>query len=155
MGTVLMNRSGQQPTRQDRGGQMRTFSTFQEVLNVLDDFVAELEAQGYRDMEIFGARLALEEAMVNAIKHGHGGDSSKEAVLRYQVTPAQVLVEVEDQGPGFDPASVPDPCAPENLDRPGGRGLLLMRHFMSWVLYNAAGNKVSMGRHRQPPRGPD
>jgi serine/threonine-protein kinase RsbW len=144
-----------QGTRPGCGEQVQTFSTFQEVLDVLDDILAELASLGYEEQEIFGIRLALEEAMVNAIKHGHGGDASKEAVLRYEATPSRLLAEVEDQGPGFDPAAVPDPRTPENLERPGGRGLLLMRHFMSWVRYNAAGNKVSMGWDRQPPPGLD
>jgi serine/threonine-protein kinase RsbW len=59
-----------------------------------------------------------------------------------------VLAEVEDEGPGFNPAVVPDPTLPENLEQTGGRGLLLMRHYMSWVHYSERGNHVTLGKCR-------
>src|SRR5262249_47092972 len=91
-----------------------------EVARVADAVAAAMAAAGYTDKDVFGMRLALEEAIVNAVKHGHQGDATKEVQVRYRVTPQQVLVEVEDQGPGFDPSEVPDPLAPENLERPSG-----------------------------------
>jgi serine/threonine-protein kinase RsbW len=127
---------------------VRTFRNYDELFRLLEEVTAGLAPLGYSDKELFGVRLALEEAMVNAVKHGHGGDPSKEAVLRYRLSVASLLAEVEDQGPGFNPADVPDPLAPENLERPGGRGLLLMRRYMSWVRHNAAGNCVTLCRRR-------
>jgi serine/threonine-protein kinase RsbW len=118
------------------------------MLEHLDALVARLGQLGYCERELFGIRLALEEAMVNALKHGHRGDPSLEAVLRYRLSSVSVLVEVEDRGEGFNPAAVPDPLAPENLQRPSGRGLLLMRRYMSWVRHNARGNRVTMCRYR-------
>jgi serine/threonine-protein kinase RsbW len=59
-----------------------------------------------------------------------------------------MLVEVEDEGPGFDPGQVPDPTAPENWDKPSGRGLLLMRHFTTWMRYHGRGNRVTLCKHR-------
>jgi serine/threonine-protein kinase RsbW len=126
----------------------RAFGTHDEIFAHLDELIEKLGRLGYSDREMFGVRLALEEAMVNAVKHGHGGDTTKQAMLRYRLTAAQLLAEVEDQGPGFNPADVPDPLAPENLERPGGRGLLLMRRYMTWVRYNAAGNCVTLCRRR-------
>ena len=67
--------------------------------------------------------------------------------LRYHVNENGVVAEVEDQGVGFDPAQVPDPLAPENLERPSGRGLLLMRAYMSQVCHNEQGNCVCLCRH--------
>jgi serine/threonine-protein kinase RsbW len=124
------------------------FRTTAEIFPLLDRIIGELRNSGYNDREVFGVRLALEEAMVNAVRHGNRGDPSKEASLRYHVVADHVLAEVEDQGPGFNPAAVPDPLAPENLERPGGRGMLLMRCYMTWVRYNAAGNRVSLFRAR-------
>ncbi|MGH7171747.1 MAG: ATP-binding protein, partial [Gemmataceae bacterium] len=89
---------------------------------------------------------ALEEALVNAIKHGHKFDPSKEVQLRYYLTAECLLAEIEDQGCGFKPEDVPNPFAPENLERPSGRGLLLMQNYMTWVRYNDAGNCVTMCR---------
>ena len=105
----------------------------------------------YSDKEQFGVRLALEEAIVNAIKHGHRGDLSKTVRVCYHVTPAEVRADVEDEGPGFDPFAVPDPLAPENLEQPGGRGVFLMRHYMTAVEFNAAGNRVTLCKVRNGP----
>jgi serine/threonine-protein kinase RsbW len=110
-----------------------------------------MSALDYADRDIFGVRLALEEALVNALKHGHRCDPSKVARVRYQVTDERVLLEVEDEGPGFDPAAVPDPLTADGLGRPSGRGLLLMRHYLSWVRYNRRGNRVTLCRRRSLP----
>jgi len=56
---------------------------------------------------------------------------------------------VRDEGPGFDPASLPDPTDPANLDRPCGRGMLLMRTFMDNVIYNDRGNEVTLFKERE------
>jgi serine/threonine-protein kinase RsbW len=84
--------------------------------------------------------LALEEAVINAQKHGHQGDWAKPITIRYHVNEKGVVAEIEDQGSGFDPEQVPDPLAPENLERPSGRGLLLMETYMSNVCHNVQGN---------------
>jgi serine/threonine-protein kinase RsbW len=68
--------------------------------------------------------------------------------LRHVVADDCVLAEVQDEGPGFRPADAPDPFAEENRERDGGRGLFLMRHYMSWVRYNPAGNCVLMCKRR-------
>ena len=64
--------------------------------------------------------------------------------LEFSVSPAQVQMSIEDKGPGFDPSSVKDPTLEENLELPTGRGLLLIRAYMSRVEYNAKGNRLSM-----------
>jgi serine/threonine-protein kinase RsbW len=120
-----------------------------EIVPVLDNIEQSLDAAGYSGKETFGVRLALEEALVNAIKHGHKGDRSKKVHLRYLLTPKRFVADIEDQGPGFRIDEVPDPCAAENLERPCGRGLLLMRSYMTWVRFNKTGNRVTMcRRHR-------
>jgi anti-sigma regulatory factor (Ser/Thr protein kinase) len=58
--------------------------------------------------------------------------------------PGEATFVIQDEGPGFDPASLPDPTDPENLDKVSGRGLLLMRTFMDEVSYNDRGNQVTM-----------
>ena len=108
---------------------------------------------GYCQKDIFAVRLTLEEAVINAFRHGNRGDPSKNIIVRYLLTPAEVLLEVEDQGLGFDPRQVPDPLTEPYLDRPGGRGLFLMRTYMTWVSFNRQGNRVTFCRQRSSSRG--
>jgi serine/threonine-protein kinase RsbW len=110
-----------------------------------------MAGQGYSAKDVFGVRLALEEAVVNSIKHGHQYDPTKQAEVRYRVNHEHVLVEVEDQGPGFDPSQVPDPTAPENLERSSGRGLFLMHRYATWVRYNQKGNCVTLCKRPSVP----
>jgi serine/threonine-protein kinase RsbW len=122
--------------------------TLHDMQRCLSGILAVMRDAGFSAKEIFGARLALEEAMVNAIKHGHRNDTRKRVDIRYQVTEQQLLVEVRDQGPGFDPEALPDPLAPQNLERPGGRGVFLIRQYMSWVQFNESGNAVTLCKVR-------
>ena len=117
---------------------------------VLDALVGRMEALDYVKRDCFGMRLALEEALVNALKHGHGHDPAKSAHVRLRVTVEQVMVEVEDEGPGFDPSAVADALLPENLERTCGRGLLLMRHYTTWMRFNDRGNHVTLCKCRSP-----
>jgi len=105
-----------------------------------------LQAHNASDRDIFSIKLALEEALVNAIKHGNQMDRSKKVSVSFRLLPDRFEVSISDEGPGFDPGDVPDPTDPQNLERPCGRGLMLMRHYMTDVAYNARGNGVSMSR---------
>jgi serine/threonine-protein kinase RsbW len=115
------------------------------VLEKLENWMRFL---GYSRKDIFAVTLALTEAMANAFRHGNRHDPKKFIRVSYLVSHIEVLLEVQDQGPGFDPEQVPDPLAKEFLDRPAGRGLFLMRAYMSWVAFNAQGNRVTLCRRR-------
>lgn len=119
-----------------------------EIPQILEPVVAAMAAQEFSEREVFGMRLSLEEALVNAIKHGHRFDPNKKVTVRYQVTRSTVEIDIEDEGPGFCLADVPDPLAPENLERDCGRGLLLMRSYLTSVRYNTRGNAVSLLKQR-------
>jgi serine/threonine-protein kinase RsbW len=119
-----------------------------EVAPFLDELVAALADLGYSSRDCAGVRLALEEAVVNGLRHGNGGDPARRVRVRYHLRPDALRAEVEDEGPGFDPGRVPDPTLPENLARPGGRGLLLMRHYMTWVRFSRRGNRVTLCKYR-------
>jgi serine/threonine-protein kinase RsbW len=103
-----------------------------------------LRAQQATDRDIFGVKLALEEALVNAIKHGNQMDRSRSVRITYRLQGDRLEVNITDQGPGFDPDDIPDPTDDENLERPCGRGLMLMRHYMNEVAYTPPGNTVFM-----------
>lgn len=119
-----------------------------EASSVMDQVGEAMVMAGYTEKDCFGMRQALEEAVANAVKHGHHGDPTKRVRVRYYVKPECVLAEVEDQGDGFDRASVPDPLAPENLERDSGRGLLLMRSLLTWCHFNRKGNCVTLCKAR-------
>ncbi len=131
------------------GWQFVRFQTLPQMQEFLTRLLGEIHVIGFTDKEVFGIRLALEEALVNAIKHGNRLDPTKTVHVRYQVTHQQFTIEIRDEGPGFDPEGVPDPLNPENLERPGGRGVFLMRHYMSWVQYNEIGNCVTLCKVRK------
>jgi serine/threonine-protein kinase RsbW len=99
----------------------------------------------YPESSSFAIRLALEECLVNAFRHGHKNLSPETPVrLTYDIDPDRMVIDIEDQGPGFDPSTVKDPTLDENLEIPTGRGLLLMRAYMASVEYLGRGNHVRM-----------
>jgi CheY-like chemotaxis protein len=116
---------------------------------------------------------AIEEALINALYHGSLEVSSslkhddysefnalaeerllqspyrdRKVEVRIDLSPRELQITIRDEGPGFDPRTLPDPAEPDNLDRPSGRGVMLMRSFMSDVCYNDAGNAVTLIKHR-------
>ena len=123
-------------------------SLLQEIPPFVRRIAEEMASLGYPDRDIFGVRLALEECLVNSIRHGHLCDPEKVVLIRFSVTDERVLLSIEDEGPGFDPSSIPDPTASENLGNPNGRGLFLMKKFMTWVHFNEPGNCVTLCKCR-------
>ena len=114
----------------------------QEVLEALERF-------GYPEQALFAIKLSLEEALVNAIKHGNQCDPAKRITVRYDVNASRAIITVADQGTGFCPANVPDCTADENLNRPGGRGIMLIRSYMDQVHYSRRGNMVRMIKYNR------
>jgi serine/threonine-protein kinase RsbW len=106
---------------------------------------------GYPEAARFAVRLALEEALINAFRHGHRG-LPPEATVRFEfaVGPDSITMDIQDRGPGFDPATVQDPTLDQSLELPTGRGMLLMRAYMSSVEYLGCGNRVRMVFHSKP-----
>lgn len=115
---------------------------------VQERIVGMMEEHGFAPRDVFGVRLALEEALVNAIKHGNKMDPTKNVRVRWRLDNEYIRVSVEDEGPGFDVSQVPDPTDDENIDKPGGRGIMLMRAFMSVVEYNDTGNRLTIEKRK-------
>jgi serine/threonine-protein kinase RsbW len=133
--------------------QHRTVHHGEEIWPLIDQIVHAMESAGFGQRQVFAARLALEEAISNGVKHGNRGDPSKTVLVRFRVAPSRLWAEVEDEGPGFCPSKVPDPLAPENLEREGGRGILLIRKYMTHVSFNERGNCICMELHGSERRG--
>lgn len=92
--------------------------------------------------------LAVRESVANAIQHGNKLDPDKRARVSFELQGGDLTIDVMDEGEGFDPNAVPDPLAPENLMKPTGRGILLMRQFVDSVEFECneqgGGTKVTM-----------
>ena len=115
---------------------------------VTEDLLEQLGTYGWDPSDIFSIHLAAEEAIVNAIVHGNKLDPHKRVLVDCLVTPVLVRVEITDEGAGFDPANVPDCTLDERLEVPSGRGVMLMRTFMTRIEYNAKGNRVLMEKRK-------
>jgi serine/threonine-protein kinase RsbW len=120
-----------------------------EARRIQQEIETALKEHQYSEKDVFGIRLALEEALVNAIKHGNQMDRAKKVHISYRIRAEHFEIVIADEGPGFDPNDVPDPTAPENLERCCGRGLMLMRHYMTEVDYCRRGNSVRMCKRRK------
>jgi serine/threonine-protein kinase RsbW len=79
--------------------------------------------------------VALRESVINAIKHGNRGEEDKRIAITFALEAGTLEVSVRDEGGGFDPESVPNPTAVENLLKVDGRGIFFMRSFMDDVSY--------------------
>jgi serine/threonine-protein kinase RsbW len=120
-----------------------------EISPLAKQFEADMRDLGYPRKDSFAVVLALGEAAGNAIRHGNQGDRSRSAVIGYHLSEDEVLLEVMDEGRGFDPYLVPSPLADEIArDKPSGRGLFLMRVYMTWIRYNRRGNRVILCKRR-------
>jgi len=118
------------------------------VLEYLQERVAKLGLIRPERSNLF---VALDEAFVNAVKHGNKNDLSKLVKITAELSPKEAAFTVEDEGEGFDIREIPNPCDPENLFRASGRGVLLIYNIMDEVEYNAQGNRVKMIKRPDAP----
>jgi serine/threonine-protein kinase RsbW len=116
-------------------------------IDVVDKILSEAERYFRHENDSFWIRLSLDEAIENAILHGHNEPlehPTRTVRVRYAISPSKLIFVVEDSGEGFDHEHVPDPTADENLMNVNGRGVFLMRSVMDEVVYNQRGNQVTM-----------
>jgi serine/threonine-protein kinase RsbW len=123
-------------------------SDLAEARRLQEEIDGGLSGCAWPDDETFKIRLALEEALVNAIKHGNQMDQDKVVRVRYTITADRFDIRIEDEGPGFNPEDVPDPTLPENIEKGSGRGVFLIRELMSAAEYHGRGNVLVMWRVR-------
>jgi serine/threonine-protein kinase RsbW len=134
-----------------------------EMLDTVQAILAHLSALvSFDDDARHYMSVAVRESVLNAIKHGNKLDESKRVKVEFVLHPRGLEVEVQDEGPGFDPSAVHDPVAEENLLKAYGRGIFFMRSFMDEVAYSfppGGGTRVTMRKKlpaidKAAPSGP-
>ena len=120
-------------------------------LSAQEKLVAVMEKFEYSMRDIFAMRLSLEEGITNAIRHGNKFASDKNVIIRCDISTEKMRVVVVDEGEGFDPEDVPDPTLEEFIERPCGRGLMLMRAYLNVCEYSDGGRCLTMERERNSP----
>lgn len=111
-----------------------------DLVQVVSDHVGRLS--GLDEDSVHWVSVAVRESVINAIKHGNRGDAHKHVHVEFTPlgahSPGGIAIRVRDEGPGFDPATLPDPLAPENVLKSSGRGIFLIRSFMDEVVLQQA-----------------
>lgn len=115
-----------------------------ELRHICAKILCHIGQLKYSDDDLFAIHLAMEEAIVNAVKHGNKQDPAREVIIEYDLTPEKIDLWVTDQGRGFDSNHLADPRLGDNIYKTNGRGVLLIRSYMDSVKYNRAGNSVHM-----------
>ena len=117
---------------------------------VLEYLMKRVETVGVVRAEQSNLFVALDEAFVNAVKHGNKYDASKLVRITTDVSKDEARFTIEDEGEGFDVNSIPDPLDPENLFKTSGRGVLFIYNIMDEVVYNDRGNRLTMVKRSDP-----
>lgn len=117
----------------------------QSLLKHLQDFCVDEAA-------VFDIKLALEEALINAVKHGSKNKSALSIEIDYSISDSSFKISIQDQGSGFNYKGLQDPTAGKNLLKTQGRGIYLIRHLMDEVSFNKSGNKITMIKYLTPPK---
>ncbi|MGI8638423.1 MAG: ATP-binding protein [Pyrinomonadaceae bacterium] len=112
--------------------------------SILDYLMKRVEKNSIVDAENSNLFIALDEAFVNAIKHGNKFDANKIVRISAEVSSKEARFTIEDEGEGFNVAEIPDPTNPENLFKASGRGVLIIHNIMDEVSYNKRGNRLTM-----------
>lgn len=118
---------------------------------ILEYLLKRVEKLGVVKSEQSNLFVALDEAFVNAVKHGNKFDATKLVRIIAEVSRAEARFTIEDEGEGFDVNSIPDPLDPENLFKTSGRGVLFIYNIMDEVKYNERGNRLTMIKKRTDP----
>lgn len=130
-----------------QAGQLYTLQlpSTEESITQLENLIEHI-ADKYQVSEDTFANMmtCLNEALINAIKHGNKMDADKKVIVNAEVDPKRIVWTITDEGPGFDYNALPDPTAPENLENLTGRGVFIIKHLADQCIFNASGNEVEL-----------
>lgn len=116
-----------------------------ENIRMIESFIDNAKERFHLEDDIYGnIMIAVTEAVNNAIKHGNASDKSKNVLLSLSLDKSMIKFIIKDEGNGFDFQNLPDPTSPENLEKPGGRGIFLMKHLSDEVDFKDSGRIVEL-----------
>ena len=116
-----------------------------ENIRIIESFIDNAKERFSLNDDIYGnIMISVTESVNNAISHGNKGRSDKNVSITLTLNESQIKFRIEDEGTGFDYDSLPDPTAPENLEKPSGRGIFLMRHLADEVTFEEDGKIVEL-----------
>lgn len=116
-----------------------------ENIRIVESFIDNAKDKYALDDDIYGnIMIAVIESVNNAIVHGNNADKQKNVDLSLFLDEEQIRFIIKDEGNGFNINDLPDPTAPENLERTGGRGIFLMKHLADEVSFENDGQKVEL-----------
>jgi serine/threonine-protein kinase RsbW len=114
-------------------------------IRMIESFIDNAKERFQLDEDLYGnIMIAVTEAVNNAIKHGNSGNSTKNVSLTLSLNDNLLKFVIKDEGTGFDYDNLPDPTAPENIEKPGGRGIFLMKHLSDEVHFTEGGRIVEL-----------
>lgn len=128
-------------------------SAISPMHSILDYLLKRVEKLGVVNPEQSNLFVALDEAFVNAVKHGNKFNSQKLVRITAELSDKEASFTVEDEGEGFDVNSIPDPLDPDNLFKTSGRGVLFIYNIMDEVKYNDRGNRLTMVKKAKETEG--
>jgi len=123
-------------------------STVEDARRVQEQAVSCAHGNGFTESEVFAIRLALDEALTNAVRHGNCNNPQKQVIVEFSCNKSEFRIAITDEGCGFRPERLPDPTSDENIERAHGRGVMLMKAYMTEVSFNSKGNCVTMLKRR-------
>jgi serine/threonine-protein kinase RsbW len=116
-----------------------------ENIRIIESFIDNAKEKYRLNDDIYGnIMIAVTEAVNNAIKHGNKDNSSKNVTLSLSLEDGLIKFKIQDEGDGFNFHHLPDPTAPENISKPGGRGIFLMKHLSDEVDFKENGKVVEL-----------
>jgi len=123
---------------------IRIPSSVKKIRQVSDKIIPLLSDRKIEKSDIFDIRLAVEEAVINAIEHGNSKNKGLSVEVSFTISADRIEVSIQDEGPGFDHCVLPDPTKDKNVLRAHGRGVYIMHKLMDEIHYNDKGNKVTL-----------
>jgi serine/threonine-protein kinase RsbW len=117
------------------------------VREISSKILKKLESRNISESTLFDIRLCVEETVRNAMQHGNRHGKKSKVKISYNIGPDKFVIDVQDEGPGFDPGRLPDPTHDDNIMKGSGRGVYLVRHLMDKVEFNDKGNRVKLTKY--------